>query len=792
MITLKKNLDEIKEQLYNIKNIHDSVKDINKLKNLVKKLEINIPESHFNNYGISEKIDDNENSTLIGMYSKNINCTDYLGCYFCDTYMIDIILYLIERILNILKLELSYEETVENIKFNNLNKKKEHIYKINKILLQYINDNKLLDNIDINNTDNDDDILNNPNVYLRKNQSDAINKMIEQDFKTGIHSQIMGAGKSNIILNTIHEHYKRKKKNDIYIISTERIEILRKWFFIPVKNKDESIKDNMKNKDGSIKENIKNKDGSIKEYIINEESFAFWKEKDIINMNLFHFVERFNDKSEIKFEFNKPTIFVCNNAFLKSQSRYTKIDPTKIALILVDECHSINNGNHTMLKYFKNKKISIIAFSATPVKASKTLQKNLCEIYSNGDNKINLISNYSLIDALRDDIVLPFKHIILKPEYTDKNKTELSEKFLKHIVDKYIKKNNDLPYKKGIGWVKRIDCIKNSGAIYNNIARAFNCDILDNYKVLRSYSGEKSVNEIDTFYEENNKSILLCVNRCKEGSDVRYLDYGALLDSVKKRELSVWLQMAGRVMRPDEKKLKQFATILECLDLEDDVGKIELVTVEKIMSYYNMILNLSSYEIIDEEHNKLMEILKNLHNNTYINKETKSIEIDLLGTKQKKCFINFDEIEINWDKFKELLKTEVNKKIGITKEDEFNDTINIIKTLDEFKTDINFWDEYEKLDYKTLNILSIDELKNNYKEIWDNKTWYDVLGTNKYIMFDDFVKYINNMNIKNMNEKKYRSIYNKNKSLPRFPDEYYKFKGWVSYSDLLQTYDIFV
>ena len=65
MITLKKNLDEIKEQLYNIKIIHDSVKDINKLKNLVKKLEINILESHFNDYGISSKIDDNKKCSII-------------------------------------------------------------------------------------------------------------------------------------------------------------------------------------------------------------------------------------------------------------------------------------------------------------------------------------------------------------------------------------------------------------------------------------------------------------------------------------------------------------------------------------------------------------------------------------------------------------------------------------------------------------------------------------------------------------------------------------------------------
>ena len=116
MMTLKTNLDEIKEQLYNIKNIHNNTFNINNLENLVKKLEIDVPKFYFEDYGVFHETEINNH--IIDRYSKTINCNDYLGCYFYDVDSIDIILILIERILNILKLELSYEDICEDVKFN--------------------------------------------------------------------------------------------------------------------------------------------------------------------------------------------------------------------------------------------------------------------------------------------------------------------------------------------------------------------------------------------------------------------------------------------------------------------------------------------------------------------------------------------------------------------------------------------------------------------------------------------------------------------------------------------------
>ena len=675
----------------------------------------------------------------------------------------------------------SLKNYVINSIFDNLNNNinvQSAIQHINHITIN--DDDNIDDDITNNNDDGYDTEIYNEELHVglnsnffRENQKIAIEKMKEQKFISGINCQIMGAGKSYIILNTIWEHYKMYPFKKIYIILTERIEILRKWFKKP----------------------IYNDDGKVIEYKEDKDKFNQWTSNGIINMAQFNFVERFDDKSNIKFNFEeKPTIFVCNNAFMKAQNRYKHIKINKIALILIDECHSVHDRNHQMLMYFKKHGIHIIGFSATPVKSDKKSKDNLKHIYSNnGDDKINLISNYTLIDALKDNIVLPFKHYILNPKYDDNNKNILSKQFLKRIYDVYIDNNSDLPFKKGIGWVGNINCIhENTGKMLNNIKETF-----ENFDILKTYSGKNSVNQIDEFYDKQYNSLLLCVNRCKEGSDIKYLDFCMFLDSVKSRSINVWLQMAGRIMRPDNEnvdlRLKKYAVILECLKLDEDKNMtIEIITVDRIMDYYKMILNLSSYEINDKEHIELMNKFKRLYESTYINEATNEIEIDLLENGLNKCIIKFDETIIDWSIFRNFLRNEVNHRIQRIKEDDFNETIDKIKTLDVFSNDVNFWTEYEKLNYVELNILNVNILRNNYIDIWNVKTWYDILGTsNKYLSFSDFKEYISSLKLEYIDENIYFNIYKTNKLLPRFPDEYYKFRGWLNYNDLLLIQHLF-
>ena len=283
----------------------------------------------------------------------------------------------------------------------------------------------------------------------KERQLKAIEKTIEQNFVSGINCQIMGAGKSLIILKTIQSHYDINKTNKIYIICTERIDILKKLFLKPNNNN----------------------------YTINKDNFTKWKTNNIIDIEKFIFInyltnKKFNPKDLIPSE--KPILLIINNAYLKARNNYTKINRSNIGLIMIDECHLISGDkNYDMFKWFKygslenkvrlntnNLIIHIIGFSATPMRETKKSSNQLKDIFSDSsesspNNKLNLISNYTFIDGLIDRIILPFKHIIIE------NKTNNIEKdILKVIFNKYILSNDELSYKKGVCWDKLLENIE--------------------------------------------------------------------------------------------------------------------------------------------------------------------------------------------------------------------------------------------------------------------------------------------------------------------------------------------
>ncbi|MFM7988834.1 MAG: hypothetical protein ACKPKO_56920, partial [Candidatus Fonsibacter sp.] len=103
-----------------------------------------------------------------------------------------------------------------------------------------------------------------------------------------------------------------------------------------------------------------------------------------------------------------------------------------------------------------------------------------------------------------------------------------------------------------------------------------------------------------------------------------------------------------------------------------------------------------------------------------------------------------------------FLKKEVNKITGRT-EDTFQIIINKLKELEEFKTDNNFWLEYEKLDHQKLGIPNLENLKNNYKEEFENRTWYDILDLRS--------NYYNLTDLKHILESKYAHITNYNETV---------------------------
>lgn len=95
------------------------------------------------------------------------------------------------------------------------------------------------DNLDV--FDNIDE-LSLPNYKKHLHQIEAINKLIKTNFQSGLICAIMGAGKSFIMLNALQSHwdiYKKenKKINPIYLICTDRTEILRSLFMCNITTK---------------------------------------------------------------------------------------------------------------------------------------------------------------------------------------------------------------------------------------------------------------------------------------------------------------------------------------------------------------------------------------------------------------------------------------------------------------------------------------------------------------------------------------------------------------------------
>jgi hypothetical protein len=332
--------------------------------------------------------------------------------------------------------------------------------------------------------------------------------------------------------------------------------------------------------------------------------------------------------------------------------------------------------------------------------------------------------------------------------------------------------NDELPYKKGISWSRKITELCENYKIFNEI-------INNDYKLFAHYSTIDSETQFNEFCNKNDNSLLFCVNCCKEGSDIKNVDYGLFLDNVKKRSLLVSLQTGGRIMRPDKNKLKQFATIIELVENEE----IEVMTIKKLIDYYKTILNLSTDKLLIEEHSnnsKTINDFVELNNDTIFNENTNEIQIKIGN---KTCIIKLDLKIIDWCKLKELLNETIKKELGEKKDDEFNKIISKLKLIDNLKKDKDYWLEYDKLNHKIL------DLPNSNK--FNDKTWYDLLELKfNYYSYNDLICKIKKRypHIKSINKSMYDKMIEKDNMIPPYPFEYYRLSGWIDYENLLNDY----
>ena len=200
---------------------------------------------------------------------------------------------------------------------------------------------------------------------FRINQKKAIEKTIENKFKSGVYVHATGTGKSVIsleILIRFNELY--PTKNVLWLC--EQKTILTEQFKLKSLN-DKGYKHIYNN---FLIINYTNNKSTT--WYDNINSASFWR---------------------------KPILIIINRAFLVSNLKYKKIE-IPIDLVIHDECHSIsNNTTKEFYDYVLDKypNIKCLGFSATPYLKLKPYD--------------NVISKYTIIDAINDDVEIGRAHV---------------------------------------------------------------------------------------------------------------------------------------------------------------------------------------------------------------------------------------------------------------------------------------------------------------------------------------------------------------------------------------------
>jgi hypothetical protein len=149
----------------------------------------------------------------------------------------------------------------------------------------------------------------------------------------------------------------------------------------------------------------------------------------------------------------------------------------------------------------------------------------------------------------------------------------------------------NLPYNKIVAWCKNIDECNN---IYSYLKTNSNYTIL-NLNSKSDISSDFAIKELNM----KNNIILLCVDMCREGTNIPTLDCGAFLESYISKSIIVRLQTSGRINRIDDDRKKQNAVIFELVNKKSI--KVEDKIISDIISLYLMTLGYNEEdELVDE------------------------------------------------------------------------------------------------------------------------------------------------------------------------------------------------
>lgn len=344
---------------------------------------------------------------------------------------------------------------------------------------------------------------------LKPNQKHAVSVSCENNFQSGIHYHATGSGKSWIAMYLLREfHLRYPQKNVIWIC--ERKDILSHQF---------------------------------SQKTLHARNFQSILEK----FNVLDFVEHKDSKwyeaLNSSMIWGKPFLTIINRCFLTSRQKYQQIK-VPISLIIHDECHTIENKSSQQFYQWLTKthpECQVIGFSATPER-----------IYPLD----NILSQYSIYDGFKDEVILPPKIIWLKCEKEVKNK---------HLHQLILPEIEKLPYQKIIVWCGMIqECLEVAQNFQKHYPGFKICVDFNNIQKYLSPTPEtENWGTFDDFYNSTGKSLLFCAVKHREGSDIPRVDGCIFMDKVEKRSERVFIQCMGRVLRKDIEGNKKYGLIID-------------------------------------------------------------------------------------------------------------------------------------------------------------------------------------------------------------------------------------
>ena len=202
--------------------------------------------------------------------------------------------------------------------------------------------------------------------------------------------------------------------------------------------------------------------------------------------------------------------------------------------------------------------------------------------------KLNIISQYGLFDAIRDNVILPLNHHFIEVKSCKgKEIPQMNYDITKNVIQNILP---SLHYKKIICWCRTIKMLKKWYIFFEKEFPKLKI-FMSSCKDTEMYDQGFDC-DFNEFYNTKKNSLLVCVNRYREGSDIPYLDCGIYLDAVKNRSVLVAMQTSGRVVRPDDAGLKRCGVMIDMFIAQPNKSASQ-ITIDKILSYYDQIINLA-------------------------------------------------------------------------------------------------------------------------------------------------------------------------------------------------------